>query len=349
MARAAHELGWQVEVLAPGSANPDDTSLPFPVKRMGHRGKQDWLARLSLLRYLRKRGSIPGERLVFAEPGAVRAMLYSFLFRIKLPIRPDLILHGSDIVRFSAAFPEKLLFHRFLKKARRIHVLSKANRDLLLSRFPNLSTPVIVAPGAPTRMTAPNQLPEKQPSDRVTILTVGRIHPRKGQLTTLEALSRLTTTDQQKIRYRIVGPCVRDAYRRKILKLASRCPFPVELTGPLSPEALEAEYRDADIFALTSQQTGKSVEGFGLVYLDASAHGLPNVATRSGGVPEAVLHEQTGLLASENSIDEISSCFRRLIQDPELRKCLGKKGMEFAQSLEWEKTAKLVFGDPSTT
>ena len=119
----------------------------------------------------------------------------------------------------------------------------------------------------------------------MTILTVGRI-PRKGQLETLEALGRLSVEDQRRIRYRIVGPVVRRGYRAKILRLSARCPFSVELTGPLSEEALRAEYARADIFALTSRTAGKSVEGFGLVYLDASARGLPVVATRvAGGWP----------------------------------------------------------------
>jgi phosphatidylinositol alpha-1,6-mannosyltransferase len=66
----------------------------------------------------------------------------------------------------------------------------------------------------------------------------------------------------------------------------------VRFLGNLPDAELDRVYAQADVFALTSIDHGHSVEGFGLVYLEASAHGLPVVAHRVGGVAEAVVMVQ---------------------------------------------------------
>lgn len=347
LAEATSRLGWTVTAIAPGHPTEEDKSAPFTIERTGTRGKQDWGDRIALLRFLKKRPPQADEEWVLAEPGAVRAALYAPFFGISFSRPPSLILHGTEILRFTCLPHRRWLLRRLLNQCRAIHVLSDYNRQLLNKRLPGVTAPIIVAPGAPSwKFSAPATATQEKStsSPAITILTVGRIHPRKGQLDTLQALSRLPMTDQKLIRYRIVGPSVRSRYRESILQHAATCPFPVELPGPLDEKALEEEYRSADIFALTSRQTRMSVEGFGLVYLDASAMGLPVVATRSGGIPEAVLDGKTGLLAEEGAIEEISSCFQRLIRDPELRRQLGANGRLHAEKHEWKKTATALFG-----
>mgnify|MGYP003108773797 CR=1 FL=1 len=351
ISRATQQLGWETRILAPGTSHPDDADSPVPIERMGTRGKQDWPDRLKLLRYLRQRPHHAKERIVWAEPGSVRAALYLWAGPSPTSTPPHIILHGTEILRLTSLPHRRILFRRLLQKCERIHVLSDYNRQLLQSRIPGLRTPIIVAPGAPSRTGIANSASARSSGSqdkRITILTVGRIHPRKGQLDSLKALSLLSESDQNQIRYRIVGPSVRSNYREQIVQLAKKCSFPVELTGPLNEEDLEKEYEAADIFALTSRQTKMSVEGFGLVYLDASALGLPVVATRSGGIPEAVIEGKSGLLASEGNITEISECFERLITDSALRRQLGDQGMQHASSQSWIKTAQSYFGKPES-
>ncbi|MGE9289819.1 MAG: glycosyltransferase family 4 protein [Puniceicoccales bacterium] len=352
LAEATATMGIDTCVIAPGQSQPDDESTPYSIERTGTRGKQDWADRIALLRYLRKRKPGSEEEYVFAEPGAVRAGLYAHFFQVPVPRPPTLILHGTEILRFTALPHRRALLRRLANQCRTIHVLSDFNRQLLQARVPGLTAPITLSPGAPSRRV---EIPPSQTSLRsnpdgpITILTVGRIHPRKGQLETLQALSRLPTALQKRIRYRIVGPSVRSHYRESLLQHATTCPFPVEIPGPLSDEELEKEYASADIFALTSRQDRMSVEGFGLVYLDASALGLPVVATRSGGIPEAVLDGRTGLLADEGSIDQIAQCFQKLICDPQLRQQLGQQGREHAQRHNWHATADSLFGSATST
>jgi phosphatidylinositol alpha-1,6-mannosyltransferase len=103
-------------------------------------------------------------------------------------------------------------------------------------------------------------------------------------------------------------------------------------------------YEGADIFALTSVPHGHSIEGFGLVYLEAAVHGLPVVAHDVGGVSEAVLDSVTGLLIPPNRPAQLAAAFERLILDEDLRDRLGASGREWATRNCWKQSAKALFG-----
>ena len=100
---------------------------------------------------------------------------------------------------------------------------------------------------------------------------------------------------------------------------------------------------DADIFAMTSLQLDRSVEGFGLVYLEAAAHGLPVVAHHVGGVADAVVDGRTGLLVPENRPAQLAAAFERLIHERELRLRLGEAGREWARRNCWRASAAALF------
>jgi phosphatidylinositol alpha-1,6-mannosyltransferase len=103
---------------------------------------------------------------------------------------------------------------------------------------------------------------------------------------------------------------------------------------------LDRHYREADIFLLTPEQVGLAFEGFGLVYLEAGAYGLPVVATRTGGVPDAVRHDETGLLASPGRADEVADCLLKLLEDPVRATRLGRANRDWSEHLTWERFAR---------
>ncbi len=119
--------------------------------------------------------------------------------------------------------------------------------------------------------------------------------------------------------------------------------------GNIPDEELSEVYDRSDIFALTSINLGQSVEGFGLVCLEAAAHGLPIVAHRVGGVPEAVRDGVTGLLVTPERPAELAAAFERLIHDASLRKRLGDAGRIWAARNCWAENASTLFekvGEP---
>ena len=117
----------------------------------------------------------------------------------------------------------------------------------------------------------------------------------------------------------------------------------VQFFGNLPDDELAGIYEGADIFAMTSVNLDRSVEGFGLVYLEAAAHGLPVVAHDVGGVSEAVVDGITGLLVPPDRPVQLAAAFEKLIHDEPLRKKLGAAGREWAGRNCWKESAEALF------
>src|SRR5207302_4246106 len=115
--------------------------------------------------------------------------------------------------------------------------------------------------------------------------------------------------------------------RRRLERLARRHGAPVRLLGRVDDERLPALYGCADVFTALarSRWAGLEQEGFGIVFLEAAASGVPQVGGASGGVPEAVADGVTGFILS-NPKDAVAgaAAVGRLLDDPELRAAQGE-------------------------
>jgi colanic acid/amylovoran biosynthesis glycosyltransferase len=107
----------------------------------------------------------------------------------------------------------------------------------------------------------------------------------------------------------------------------------VQFCGVLAVDALAREFARADIALQTSVFVPKAgqIEGIPNTILEAMASGLPVVATRHGGIPEAVLHEQTGLLVEEDDIDGLAQALGRLAAAHQLRHEYGRAGRKWVE------------------
>jgi colanic acid/amylovoran biosynthesis glycosyltransferase len=170
--------------------------------------------------------------------------------------------------------------------------------------------------------TAQFHPPERRdPRTSVEILCVGRLTPAKGQHLLLESLSRLVGSDRSPhLRFIGGGPdegSLRDAARR--LGIESHVTF----EGPVNHDRVVEFYRRADIFCLPS-----FAEGLPVALMEAMAMELPCVSTRITGIPELVEDGVTGLLVSASNVEQLADALRRLIDDDELRRRLGRAGRE---------------------
>ena len=352
MARAAAALGHHVEVWAQGRDKAADIAAdwPFTVRRLGLKGTHGWRCRWTHARHLvRERRRLRRSRVYLCEPGPMLALMPLLAFRAFRPQNLTLTFHGSEIHRFHARPLTRLLTRRLIRHAKRVSVLTSFTEELLISRFPEAATKTFRSPGALREgfVAAARRSGERlEARRRLVVLTVGRLHARKGQLQTLEALRDLPPELRSQIEYRLVGVASRPGYERALRAAAADTDFPVRFLGDLDDAALAEAYREADMFALTSLDHGHSVEGFGLVYLEASAHGLPVVAHRVGGVPEAVEDGVNGLLVPPHRPADLTAAFARLIGDTALRARLSAAGPEWARRHTWEQSARLLFGLP---
>lgn len=102
----------------------------------------------------------------------------------------------------------------------------------------------------------------------------------------------------------------------------------VIFAGSLRGDALYERYRDCDVFAMPSKTLEDDVEGFGTVFLEAGLFGKPSVGTFSGGIPEAVLDGETGILSREGEVRELVDALKKLLSNERLRSELGRNAQK---------------------
>ncbi|MBN1680339.1 MAG: glycosyltransferase family 4 protein [Anaerolineae bacterium] len=116
----------------------------------------------------------------------------------------------------------------------------------------------------------------------------------------------------------------------------------VHLPGQIPETDLLGWYRHADVFALPSLNVGGKFEGFGLVFLEASASGLPVIGTTGSGIEEAVVADKTGLLVPQHDVDALADAITRVLTDDPLRERLGRAGQKHARQQDWSVVAAQV-------
>jgi len=346
MAQAATQLGYNVQVWAPSSSQPDPV-WPFELRRLPMMGTHDVSSQWRIAREMIRRRRLLRQALLYVpEPGPIFALLLLQYFRSTHPARLVITLHGSEIQHLASRPFIRWTARRLFQRADRLSVANEFARRLLVGNFSLPPERIAVAPCAlrsDFARTLPANLPSNPPRGRVVILTVARLHPRKGQHHVLEALTRLPAEIKARIEYRLVGDCRRPEYKTQLELLAAQAGFPVIFHGAVADTDLPRYYTEADIFAMTSAPHGHSVEGFGMVYLEAGAHGLPVVAFATGGVAEAVDDEDNGLLVPEQDGARLTAAFARLIADPALRARLGANGRQRAHARTWLDSARVLF------
>lgn len=177
--------------------------------------------------------------------------------------------------------------------------------------------------------------------DRPVIVCVSRLVPRKGQDVLIRALPAVQRAVPDAALLLVgAGP-----YRAELERLAAATGVTrdVVLTGGVAHDELPAHYAAGDVFAMPcrTRRAGLDVEGLGIVYLEASASGVPVVAGDSGGAPDAVLEGETGYVVPGRDVDAVAERIIRLLTDAALRERLGRAGRQWVeQSWRWEQMAQ---------
>ncbi|MFG2663451.1 glycosyltransferase family 4 protein [Streptomyces sp. NPDC048387] len=169
-------------------------------------------------------------------------------------------------------------------------------------------------------------------SDRPVVVCVSRLVPRKGQDTLIEAMPRILARVPDAALL-IVGGGPYEADLRALAE-AKGVAGSVVFTGAVPWPELPAHYGAGDVFAMPcrTRRGGLDVEGLGIVYLEASATGLPVVAGDSGGAPDAVLPGETGWVVPGGDPAAAADRIVPLLQDPALRARMGAAGRAWVES-----------------
>jgi phosphatidylinositol alpha-1,6-mannosyltransferase len=176
-------------------------------------------------------------------------------------------------------------------------------------------------------------------NDHLTLLTVGRLVPRKAQDQVIHALAELGG-EAAGVKYLIVGVGPEEPKLRQLaadLQVSSQVIF----AGYVPDAELNRYYNLADVFVMPNRVVAGDLEGFGMVFLEANAAGKPVVAGRSGGAGEAVEHGKTGLLVDPEDRGQLLCALRTLIKSPEVRRQMGAQGLQrVCAEFDWNSRAQ---------
>ena len=170
--------------------------------------------------------------------------------------------------------------------------------------------------------------------ERPTVVCVSRLVPRKGQDMLIRALPSIRRRVDGAALVIVGGGPQLEALR----KLANECGVAehVSFTGGVPAGELPAHHALADVFAMPcrTRGAGMDVEGLGIVFLEASATGVPVVAGSSGGAPETLQHNKTGLVVDGRAVDEVADAVTGLLADRDRAAAMGAAGREWVTS-QW--------------
>lgn len=246
--------------------------------------------------------------------------------------RFEKVVHGSDAVIAVSRYTEKQIYDFCLKKPANIHFI------------PNGTDPQIFTPAENGQMAKLKQAYHINPDTKV-LLTLARLVPRKGHDTVIQALSEVIKTYPDTL-YIIAGP-ESASWKERLTTMVSDLHLEdyVRFLGKVSEGEKLNLYRLCDIYLMVSKNpvhTGDS-EGFGITFLEANACGKPVIGSRTGGIPDAVEHNVSGLLVKPDDVDGTRQAIVRLLSDDAIRTRFGRQGRERVENrFSWDHTVKRV-------
>lgn len=260
-------------------------------------------------------------------------------------------IHGMDLGMAQRSKRKSKLAEKILRNAEFIITNSEYTKKLVIGQGIEANKIHVVYPCVDTRINANvnTKLHEAPYTEgkiyKPCLLTLGRLVKRKGHDMVIKALPKVID-EFPNVNYVIAGDGIDRAY---LEGLAQKCGVRnnIIFTGEISDEKKYKLYEKCDIFIMPSRNIDGDVEGFGIVYLEAGLYEKPVIAGRSGGIAEAVLDGQTGILVNPEDIDEIADAIIKLLADPDLANKFGVQGRErvlreFNLEVQIDKLKKLL-------
>ncbi len=337
-------------VLAPrarGEAEVDAQLEVEVVRRWlpAHRGSASRAARalvsgahlLALLLRRPVRYLVCGQLLSLGAPVRLLAGLFGLRYAV--------FVHGADLADYNERRLWGCLARWVIAGADAVVANSRFTRDLVERLLPGAARRIIVLPIGVDQAPAIDSARVEElrrrygVGDGPVLLTVARLVAMKGHDVVIEALPRLLTRFPA-LRYLIVGEgpnrgaLERQAHERGV---QTRVIF----AGRVPAREIPAHYALTTLFVQLSRATGRydGLEGFGISFLEAASFGVPCIAGRSGGVPEAVDEGRSGLLVPPQDPEAFAEAAERLLSDPIERARLSEGARRWAAAHSWERAA----------
>ncbi len=220
--------------------------------------------------------------------------------------------------------------------------LGDFTKNAMLPVIADKSKLVKIAPGIDVDHFVPSEIDMKliekhKLQNRRVVVCVGRLVHRKGQDKLIEAMPQVLKEFPDAVLLLVGEGPIRSMLDKLIRHHGLE--HHVIFTGRIKFEDLPKYIQLGEVFAMPSRDRffGLEVEGLGIVYLEASACGVPVIVGKSGGAPDAVIQNQTGLIVDGTKPQEISDAICRLFADKELARQMGRQGREWVvENWRWQ-------------
>ena len=252
------------------------------------------------------------------------------------------LTHGHE-VWWSRVFPFTLAMKSISRQVNTLTYLGEFTRNAISKSVTKIAAQsmVKIAPGIDTDHFSPQDARELRNelglTEKKVIVSVGRLVHRKGQDVLIEAMPAIIR-DVPEAHILMIGEGPYRSYlenRVKALEIQERVTF----IGRIQYADLPRYICAGDLFVMPSRSrlAGLEVEGLGIVYLEASACGLPVIAGNSGGAPDAVLDGETGLVVDGTQKTDVAAAVVELLLDPDRSRAMGVRGRQWIiQEWRWE-------------
>jgi len=255
-------------------------------------------------------------------------------------------VHGEEVSRYQMYRIERRLMPIILREASTVLANSNSSRNLALRSGARADRIEVVRPGVDaerfSRGDAESIRRRFGLRGAKLLVTVGRLTARKGHHQVIRALPKVIGRVGPTA-YLIVG---RGECEQELRDLAAHLGVSdhVIFAGLVPDGQLPSFYAAGDVFVMPNRRLPDGdVEGFGMVFIEAGAAGRPVIGGRSGGVPEAIDHQRTGLLVDAESVDAVADAISRLLSDEALRTRMGQAGRQRAQrEFDWDGIAQRI-------
>jgi phosphatidylinositol alpha-1,6-mannosyltransferase len=244
-----------------------------------------------------------------------------------------LICHGMDVRLAARSAWKRTLARWILFGAKQVISVSRSTAETVM-RLSGITSGIVYPGGVRT------DLPERETARRRlgvelhehVILTVARLVERKGIDHLIAAVGMLPSADR--VRLVVIG----NGPELHLLQAAAKdATHKIDFYTDASDACVAEWYAAADVFCLPARESSTDVEGFGIVFIEAASAGLPVIAGNTGGVAEAVVDGETGLLIDPEDPREIARALTRVLGDADLRKRLGEAGRARAlRDFRWD-------------
>lgn len=247
----------------------------------------------------------------------------------------DLVLHGAEVTVPGRLPGTKQALAYTLRRAR--HIIAAGGYPAAEAEHAagrELPTTVVPCGVDPERFRVLSDDERRDarehfgiPADAELIVGLSRLVPRKGFDTAIRAVNRLKHRRPDLLL--VIGGSGREFDR--LQRLADELDAPVRMMGRIDHDDVPRFYGCGDLYTMLCRNrwAGLEQEGFGIVFLEAAACGVPQVAGDSGGAAEAVADGETGLVIGDpDDVQAVADAFERLLDDDELRRSMAERSRE---------------------